>query len=131
MLNTKLTAVNAQENNFSTEAGQIIGYEKGAKMVKKYYDENNEELASHFIGRSMIEAILNQPGTVGISILAGLNQHGASEPVLVGVNAQGNYILNVTSVDMTGEMKKQKGIVAVGVISPGTGTQTNDGCGWY
>jgi hypothetical protein len=131
MLNTNLTAVKAQENNFTTEAGQIIGYEKGAKMVKRHFDENNEELNSHFIGRDMIEAILKQPGTVGISILPGLNKDGASEPVLVGVDAQGNYILDVTTVDMSGEMKKQKGIVAVGVISPGTGTQTNDGCGWY
>jgi hypothetical protein len=131
MSNTQLYAVKEQKQNYSTQAGENVGYEKGAKMVKNHFDRTKEEVEGSFIGREMIEAILAQPGAVGITILPGVNQSGSAQPVLVGVNAQGNYILKVTSVGVNGELKKQKGIVATGVISPGKGTQTNDGCGWY
>jgi hypothetical protein len=131
MLNTQLPTVIEQKKSFSPQAGEEIGYEKGAKMVKNYCDRNNEEMNSHFIGRDIIEAILAQPGATGITILPGLDTLGNAQPVLVGVNANGNYISNVTSVGANGQLKKQQGIVATGVISPGTGTQTNDGCGWY
>jgi hypothetical protein len=131
MLNTQVATATEQKLNFSCQAGEEIGYEKGAKMVKTHFDQNNEEMNHHFIGRDIIEAILAQPGATGITILPGIDQQGNAQPVLVGVNASGNYILNVTSVGPNGQLNKQQGIVATGVISPGTGTQTNDGCGWY
>ena len=124
MLDTGLYAAKAkaaeQKTTFSPQAGEEIGYEKGAKMVKNYYDKNDEEVSSHFIGRNMIEAILDQPGVVGITMLAGLDKFGAPQPVLVGVNAMGDYVINITTVGDNGELSKQKGIVATGVRSPGT-----------
>lgn len=109
-----------QENGFSVAAGENIGYEKGAKMVKNYYDQNNDEISAHFLGRNIIEAILAQPSAVGISIVYGLNELGLPKPVIVGVDSKGNYILNITTVGPNGQMSKQKGIVAGGgVISPG------------
>lgn len=122
-MNLKFYDVNekaSQQEGFSVQAGETIGYEKGAKMVKNFYDQNNEQVFEHFIGREMIEAILAQPGTVGISIVSGLNEIGNPFPILVGVNSKGDYIINVTRVGVNGEMSKQKGIVAGGgVISPG------------
>ena len=109
-----------QENGFSVNAGENIGYEKGAKMVKKYFDQNEEEISAHFLGRTIIEAILSQPGAVGLTILYGINELGLPKPVVVGVNAKGDYILNVTTVGPYGQMNKQKGIVAGGgVLSTG------------
>lgn len=131
MFNTQNFAVKEQSKKISTQAGEEIGYEKGAKMVKNFVDQNNEQLSAHFIGRDMIESILAQPGAVGITILQGLDKAGQPSPVVVGVNADGNYLLNVTTVAANGELTKQKGIVATGVMSPGTGENQTVGCGWY
>lgn len=109
-----------QIQDFSAQAGEDIGYEKGAKMIKNYYDQKQEDVSGHILGRNIVEAILAQPGAVGITIIYGLDELGLPKPVVVGVNSKGDYILNVTSVGVNGEMNKQKGIVAGGgVISPG------------
>ncbi|MDQ6814726.1 MAG: hypothetical protein M3040_13375 [Bacteroidota bacterium] len=124
MTNTKTrpttASVAVREEGFSASAGQNIGYEQGAKMVKNYFDQNEEEVSAHFMGRNIIEAILAQPSAVGISIVYGLDRAGQPKPIVVGVDSKGNYILNITTVGANGEMNKQKGIVAGGgVISPG------------
>jgi hypothetical protein len=124
MMNTKTHPVTAkvaqQEKGFSANAGENLGYEKGAKMVKNYFDQNEEKISAHFLGRNIIEAILAQPSAVGISIVYGSTQSGQQKPIVVGVDSKGNYILNITTVGANGEMNKQKGIVAGGgVMSPG------------
>ncbi|MCW3114204.1 MAG: hypothetical protein JWR18_2600 [Segetibacter sp.] len=124
MTNTKMYPVAGkvveQKKGFSAQLGENVGYEKGAKMVKNYFDQNNEEISAHFLGRDIIEAILAQPSAVGISIVYGINEVGQQKPIVVGVDSKGNYILNITSIGANGEMHKQKGIVARGgVISPG------------
>lgn len=127
MLDTK---VYEQQKQSTTEAGEIIGYEKGAKMIKNHFDQN-KEIVSNFIGRDTIESILAQPGVVGITVFSGIDQAGNPKPVLVGVDSDGNYVLNTTNVGVNGELIKQKGIVATGVISPGTGTNPTPSCGWW
>ena len=119
MLNTKIYTKSKQTTNISAQAGEIIGYERGAKMVKNFYDQNQEQISENFIGKNMIEAILAQPGAVGITIISGVTAEGAAKPVLVGVDAEGNYILNVTSITANGQLQKQKAIVATTVVSPG------------
>ena len=122
-MNTEMypvTKVTEQKKGFSAHSGESIGYEKGAKMVKNYFDQNDEQVSAHFMGRNIIEAILAQPSAVGISIVYGLNELGQPKPIVVGVDSKGNYILNITTVGANGQMNKQKGIVAGGgVISPG------------
>ncbi|HSU51603.1 MAG TPA: hypothetical protein VLJ41_13455 [Segetibacter sp.] len=109
-----------QKSIFTPHSGQDIGYEKGAKMVKRYFDQNDEEISANFLGRNIIEAILAQPGAVGITVITGINELGQPTPVLVGVNSKGDYILNVTTVGANGQLSKEKGIVAGGgVLSTG------------
>ena len=130
MANTEICAVKEsvveQNKPFSAKTGEVIGYEKGAKMVKNYYDKTRNT-ESHFIGRDMIESILAQPGAEGITVLYGVDEKGAQKPVLVGVNAEGNFILNFTTVDATGELSKQRGVITMGGVRSG-GTQP---CGWF
>jgi len=101
-----------QKKGFSPEVGKDIGYELGAKMIKTYYDQNQDDVLAHFMGRNMIEAILAQPGVVGIRMFYALNDLGIKQLVLVGVDENGNNILNYTTVGENGEMIKKKGIVA-------------------
>ena len=78
----------------------------------------------------MLEAILNQPGAVGVNIFYGIDKEGNNTPVLVGVNAKGDHLINITTVGASGELVKQKGIVATGVLSTGTGPHSVDE-GWF
>lgn len=129
MLSMMDTKVYEQKKNSLAEVGEVIGYEKGAKMIKNHFDRNKETVAS-FIGRNTIEDILSQPGVVGITMFSGIDQNGDPKPVLVGVDSEGNYILNVATVGANGELTKQKGIVATGVLSPGNADPTQS-CGWW
>lgn len=131
MSNTQLYSLKqiiAEEKNcFSAQAGEEIGYESGAKMIKNYCDQNNEQTSEHFFGRNIIEALLAQPGAVGITVIYGVNEIGLPKPVMVAVNSKGNYILSLTTVGVNGQMSKQQGIVAGGVMSPGIPMPTD---GW-
>ena len=121
MMDTELYVVKGkvfqQKKGFSAEIGDNIGYDKAAKMVKNYCDQQKENVTAHFMGRNIIEAILAQPGVVGIAMFNGINELGLQKPMLVGVDANGNNVLNVTTVADNGDIIKQKGIVAGGVRS--------------
>lgn len=101
-----------QKKGFSAEVGEDIGYELGAKMIKTYYDQNQDDVLAHFMGRNIIEAILAQPGVVGIRMFQAVNDLGIKQLVMVGVDVQGNNILNFTEIGENGELIKKKGIVA-------------------
>ena len=101
-----------QKKGYSAEVGEDIGYEKGARMIKDYYDQNQDDVLAHFMGRNMIEAILAQPGAVGIRMFHAINEIGLKQMVLVGTDATGNNILNYTTIGDDGEIVKHKGIVA-------------------
>lgn len=101
-----------QKKGFSPNVGEDIGYELGAKWIKNYYDQNQDDVLAHFMGRNMIESILAQPGVTGIRMFHAYNDLGIKQLILVGVNAEGQNILNYTTVGENGELIKKKGIVA-------------------
>ncbi|TDH18284.1 hypothetical protein EXU57_23815 [Segetibacter sp. 3557_3] len=115
-MNTELIVVKGkvieQAKHFTAEIGEDIGYEAGAKMIKRYFDENNDDVLAFFMGRNMIESILAQPGVVGIRMFNGINDMGIKQIVLVGVDSKGNNILHYTTVNPAGQLVKNKGIVA-------------------
>lgn len=104
-----------QKKGYSPKTGENIGYEKGAKLVKNHYDQNPDEAIAHFMGREMIEQILAQPGVAGIRMFNGTNDMGLTQPILVGVNENGDNILEFSTVADNGAIIKNKGIVAGGV----------------
>ena len=116
MTNTELIVVKGkvieQPKGYSAEVGEDIGYEKGAKMIKTYYDQNQDDVLAHFMGRNLIEAILAQPGVVGIRMFHALNEIGLKQLVLVGVDANGSNVISYTEIGENGELIKKKGIVA-------------------
>ncbi|HEX8333264.1 MAG TPA: hypothetical protein VF622_11605 [Segetibacter sp.] len=125
-----------QNKSFSPEVGEDIGYELGAKMIKTYFDQNQDDVLASFMGRNMIEAILAQPGVTGIRMFNAINDLGIRQLVLVGVDAEGNNILNYTTVGDNGEVIKKKGIVAdrARICPPYCGDstpETSKDSGWY
>ncbi len=113
---TKLVVINGQvieqPANFTAEIGKDIGYEKGAKMIKRHMDANPNDVMAQFMGRDIIEQILAQPEVVGIRTFYGLNNLGIKQMVFVGVDKNGDNILQYNVIDENGEKKKKAAIVA-------------------
>lgn len=123
-----------QKRSFSPEVGEDIGYELGSKMIKTYFDQNQDDVLASFMGRNMIEAILAQPGVTGIRMFNAINDLGIRQLVLVGVDIQGNNILEYTTVADNGDLIKKKGIVADrAMICPPycADTLPSKDTGWY
>lgn len=91
--------------------GEHIGYDLGVKMVKDYYTEYGEGNAQ-FVGKNILEKILNQPECVGINIYKALNENKEKTYVLVGIDKNNNPILQNSSVSVNGVIESFEGIVA-------------------
>jgi hypothetical protein len=104
-----------QQKSYSPDSGKDIGYEAGAKMVKRHFDENPDDVIAHFMGRNLIEKILAQPGCVGIRAFHGLNEMGIRKIIFVGVDKTGSNILELNSTYKQGTLSKNRGIVAEGL----------------
>ena len=115
-MNTELVVVKGkvieQSKSFTAEVGEDIGYEAGAKMIKRYFDQNNDDVLAFFLGRNIIESILAQPGVAGIRMFNAINDNGIRQLVLVGADNKGNNILQYTAINTEGQLEKKKGIVA-------------------
>ena len=137
MIDTELYVVKGkvyeQKKGYSAEVGEDIGYEKGAKMIKSYFDQNPDDILAHFMGRNMIEAILAQPGVVGMRMFYALNEVGLKQLVMVGVDAKGNNVLHYDTVNAVGDIVRNNGIVADRVRScpPYCGDGSASELGWY
>lgn len=96
----------------NANVGKDIGIEEGHKMVTAFREANPEAVPGHFIGREILEKILNQPGCVGISFRKGLNEAGEEHLVYTAVGADGKDILNYTVVTPAGDIEFKEAIVA-------------------
>lgn len=101
-----------QNRSFAPEVGEDIGYELGAKMIQRWHKENPDDVLASFTGRNIIENILAQPGCTGIRMFNAINDLGIKQLVLVGVDKDGNNILEYTTIGEDGDLIKNKGIVA-------------------
>jgi hypothetical protein len=95
-----------------TKVGGEIDKELGCKMVKDFQDSQPEEVKSYFIGREIIERILNQPNCVGIKFYNALNELGQKTLVYVGLDQNEEIIYEITYVSDSGKLEKRPGIVA-------------------
>lgn len=94
------------------DVGANIGQEEGYKMVTAFKEAFPEAVPGHFIGRNILEKILNQPGCVGISFRKGLNEAGEEHLVYTGVDADGHDIFTFSVVTPAGDVEVKDGIVA-------------------
>ena len=111
-----------------TQVGEEIGMDLGAQMISDYRTTNPSDVTSYYVGRNILEQILNQPGCAGIKFYNAYNEVGEKTLVYVGVNAQGNVMLNVSSINVSGQLENNKGIVADRVL---TGEEGGVGGNWW
>jgi hypothetical protein len=125
MVQTKMTA-------FTATAGEEIGLELGSTFISSYRTANPTDVMSYYVGRNILEQVLAQPGCVGIRFYNAYNEMNEKTLVYVGVSAQGSDMLNVTTVNVNGQLENTKGIVADRlIISKPKPSSTNDEPTWW
>lgn len=76
---------------FTGNENHGITLTEAAEMTKNYRDTiNTGDTIAHAFGAQAIQAILDQTGCVGIRIYYGLDENGAQQLVLVGVDSSEN-----------------------------------------
>lgn len=99
------------ETKSLAEVGEDIGLAEGTKLVNAFREANPDAVPGYYIGRNILDQILNQPGCVGINFKKCLSEN-EEHLVYTGVDADGKDILSYSVVTNTGDMVKEYGIVA-------------------
>ena len=100
------------ETKSLAEVGEDIGLAEGMQLVQNFREANPNATPGHYIGRNIIDQILNQPGCVGINFRKCLSENNEEHLVYTGVDADGKDILTYSVVNNTGDIVKENGIVA-------------------
>ena len=98
-----------------SEIGEDIGLEEGIELVQAFREANPDAVPGYFIGRNILDQILNQPGCVGIRYRKCLFE-GQEHLVYTAVDVEGNDILEYSAVAPTGDIVTERGIVADRVV---------------
>ena len=93
------------------EVGEDIGLAEGTKLVNAFREANPDATPGYYIGRNILDQILNQPGCVGINFKKCLSEN-EEHLVYTAVDADGKDILSYSLVTSTGDIVKENGIVA-------------------
>jgi hypothetical protein len=106
----------AIETKKTAEVGENIGLAQGLRLVQNFREANPDATPGYYIGRNIIDQILNQPGCVGISFKKCLSDNNEEHLVYTGVDAEGKDILEYSVVTNTGDIVKNEAIVADKII---------------
>ena len=82
--------------------GEEIGLELGSQFIKDYQVANPTDTQYYVIGRNIIDEILAQPGCVGLRLYNAYNEMGEKTLVYVGINENGNAIVEYTCINSEG-----------------------------
>jgi hypothetical protein len=100
------------ETKTLAEVGEDIGLAEGLQMIKAFTKENPDATKGYYIGKNILEQIINQPGCVGVNFRKCLTETNEEHLVYTGVDADGKDILEYSVVTTTGDVIKQDAIVA-------------------
>lgn len=109
--------------------GEEISHELGAKMVKDFQDAHPNDEIGNYIGREILEQILEQPNCQGINFYNAINEVGRKTLVYVGVDENNENITKYTGIDVNGKLTSHRGIVADRSAAPGTSEDVK--IGWW
>ena len=78
---------------FTGKEGGPVNLETLQKAVDKYKKQNPESISGHFFGKDCINQLLNQPGSIGIRVLHGINENDEPQLFLVSVGENEKSLL--------------------------------------
>lgn len=74
--------------SFNGNEGEFISLDEASQMTARYRNTIQPgEVIGQFIGKDLIEKIINQDECVGIRIYFGVNENGKNSLVLVGADS--------------------------------------------
>lgn len=79
-----------------TEGGEIT-LQQGAEMTSRYRAENPDTTIAHFFGKDILRKLLDQDNSMGIRMYYGIDEDGAKQLVLVGVDSDGNDLTELVA----------------------------------
>ncbi|HVG40021.1 MAG TPA: hypothetical protein VM888_00320 [Chitinophagaceae bacterium] len=121
--------VKTKKLELTASVGEEIGQELGTQMISTYRSANPTDVLCYYVGRNILEQVMAQPGCVGIKFYNAYNEVGQKTLVYVGVNANGDDMLSITTINTNGELSELKGIVADRVKLPPP--PPHDENGWW
>ena len=107
-----MTQIAQPEIKNLAKVGEDIGLAEGKELVANFRAANPDAVPGYYIGRNILDQILNQPGCVGINFRKCLSENNEEHLVYTGVDSDGKDIISFTSVTPNGEMVKENAIVA-------------------
>ena len=119
-----MTTTAIEKRNLA-EIGEEIGLQEGIQLVNAFREANPDATPGYYIGRNILDQVLNQPGCVGIRFRKCLTEN-EEHLVYTGVDADGKDILSFSVVTNTGDLEQHDGIVADRVIIDWDLIGTND-----
>jgi len=111
-----MTTTNTIAKRNLAEVGENIGLAEGTKLVNNFREANPDATPGYYIGRNIIDQILNQPGCVGINFRKCLSENNEEHLVYTGVDTEGKDLLQYSVVNTVGDIEKYDGIVADMII---------------
>ncbi len=79
---------------FSGNEDQTITLDAAKVLTKAYRDTNPGAVLGGYFGQKILNDILSQPNCVGVRMYFGIGADGKPSPVLAGVYANGNDIVD-------------------------------------
>ena len=92
--------------------GEEISHETATDFVKAFAKAHPEENNGYHLGRNIIEQILAQPGCVGMNFYYGLNKEGQKTLVYMGMDSEGNPLIERTVVMNNGIIMSEEAVIA-------------------
>jgi hypothetical protein len=78
---------------YNGSGGAPIDLDTAKKWVANYRSTNPGQIEAHFFGAQIINQILSEHDCMGIRIYYGIDDAGAKQVLLVGVDSNGNNLL--------------------------------------
>jgi len=94
------------------KVGEEISHEMAQDFVNAHAKATGEGVTTFVIGRNIIDAILAQPGCVGMRFYNAINENGQKTLVYVAIDADGKDILKKVVVLEDGQLATVNAIAA-------------------
>ena len=111
--------------------GEEIGLDLGKKFIKSYIEANPNDLGGLIVGGKIITEILAQPGCVGLKFYNAYNEFGKKTLVYVGIDVNGNDLIQIVTVSENGELEEKAAIIADRAGPPKTTSTSVDEDSWW